>query len=134
MSSGNHIQPSVRQTMLSSLQHYGHSGIVDAARDLFMQIEGYPYDGMEKWYLYCRFMCMISLLSFKDKYNPLFYLEYFSIFFYICYYEYASVISNMKIFCWILTSLAKCLHATMFKSGNCEEDIFFCFNLLFMNF
>ena len=77
MSSGNHIQPSVRQTMLSSLQHYGHSGIVDAARDLFMQIEGYPYDGMGKWYLYCRFMCIISLLSFKDKYNPLFYLKVF---------------------------------------------------------
>ncbi|KAM7465520.1 hypothetical protein LguiB_013082 [Lonicera macranthoides] len=42
---GGHIQPSVKKTMLSSLQHYGHSGIVDAARDLFMQIEGYPYDG-----------------------------------------------------------------------------------------
>ncbi|KAK2991197.1 hypothetical protein RJ640_027169, partial [Escallonia rubra] len=39
-SSGNHIQPSVRQTVVSSLPHHAHSGIVEAARDLFMQIDG----------------------------------------------------------------------------------------------
>ncbi|XP_010522218.1 PREDICTED: uncharacterized protein LOC104800916 isoform X3 [Tarenaya hassleriana] len=33
------------QSMNSSFTHYGHSGIVEAARDLFMQIEGYPEFG-----------------------------------------------------------------------------------------
>ncbi|XP_052172832.1 uncharacterized protein LOC127788510 isoform X3 [Diospyros lotus] len=36
----NHIQPDVRHGVISSLPHYGHSGIVEAARDLFFQIEG----------------------------------------------------------------------------------------------
>ena len=38
--SSNHIHQDVRQKVISSLPHYGHSGIVEAARDLFMQIEG----------------------------------------------------------------------------------------------
>ncbi|PSS23989.1 Sn1-specific diacylglycerol lipase [Actinidia chinensis var. chinensis] len=36
----NRIHQDVRQKVISSLPHYGHSGIVEAARDLFMQIEG----------------------------------------------------------------------------------------------
>lgn len=36
----NHIHPDVRQRVISSMPHYGHSGIVEAARNLFMQIEG----------------------------------------------------------------------------------------------
>jgi hypothetical protein len=31
--------------MDTSRKHYGHSGIVEAARDLFMQIEGDPKSG-----------------------------------------------------------------------------------------
>lgn len=38
------IQADIRQTVLASFPHYGHSGIVEAARDLFMQIEGNPVD------------------------------------------------------------------------------------------
>ncbi|KAI8537711.1 hypothetical protein RHMOL_Rhmol09G0045900 [Rhododendron molle] len=36
----NHIHPDVRQRVISSMPHYGHSGIVEAARNLFMQIDG----------------------------------------------------------------------------------------------
>lgn len=38
--SSNQIHPNVRQSVTSSFPHYGHSGIVEAARDLFMQVEG----------------------------------------------------------------------------------------------
>ncbi|WJZ87987.1 hypothetical protein VitviT2T_007327 [Vitis vinifera] len=36
----NQIHPNVRQSVISSFPHYGHSGIVEAARDLFNQVEG----------------------------------------------------------------------------------------------
>lgn len=36
----DNIRPDVRQKVISSTPHYGHSGIVEAARDLFTQIEG----------------------------------------------------------------------------------------------
>ncbi|XP_038884280.1 diacylglycerol lipase-beta isoform X3 [Benincasa hispida] len=36
----DHIQPSVKQRIISSFPHHAHSGIVEAARDLYMQIEG----------------------------------------------------------------------------------------------
>ncbi|KAA8531338.1 hypothetical protein F0562_006047 [Nyssa sinensis] len=39
---GDNIHPDIRQNVVSSMPHYGHSGIVEAARDLFMQIEGNP--------------------------------------------------------------------------------------------
>ncbi|KAM1158445.1 hypothetical protein ACFXTH_031815 [Malus domestica] len=38
------IHPEVRQAVISSFPHHGHSGIVEATRDLFMQIEGSPRD------------------------------------------------------------------------------------------
>ncbi|XP_022150370.1 sn1-specific diacylglycerol lipase beta isoform X2 [Momordica charantia] len=36
----DHVQPNVKQKIISSFPHYAHSGIVEAARDLYMQIEG----------------------------------------------------------------------------------------------
>lgn len=39
-----HIAPSVRQTVLSTFPHYGHSGVVESARELYHQIEG-AYSG-----------------------------------------------------------------------------------------
>lgn len=41
---GMHIDPTMRQNVLSSFPHYGHSGIVEAARELYHQIEG-AYSG-----------------------------------------------------------------------------------------
>ncbi|KAJ4954802.1 hypothetical protein NE237_011585 [Protea cynaroides] len=38
----NHVSLDVKQTVVSSFPHYGHSGIVEAARELFMQIDGNP--------------------------------------------------------------------------------------------
>uniref|UniRef100_A0A1D1YGF4 Sn1-specific diacylglycerol lipase alpha n=1 Tax=Anthurium amnicola TaxID=1678845 RepID=A0A1D1YGF4_9ARAE len=38
----DHLSPEVRQRVLSSFPHYGHSGIVESARELFMQIDGQP--------------------------------------------------------------------------------------------
>ncbi|BBG93528.1 lipase class 3 family protein, partial [Prunus dulcis] len=38
------IDAEVRQSVISSFPHHGHSGIVEAARDLFMQIEVSPRD------------------------------------------------------------------------------------------
>ncbi|XP_007033999.2 PREDICTED: sn1-specific diacylglycerol lipase beta isoform X1 [Theobroma cacao] len=40
----SYIHPSVKQRVESSFPHYGHSGIVEAARDLYTQIEGYSGD------------------------------------------------------------------------------------------
>lgn len=37
-----HVRPSVRQRVISSFPHYGHAGIVESARELFMQIDGHP--------------------------------------------------------------------------------------------
>ncbi|KAG6748652.1 hypothetical protein POTOM_048581 [Populus tomentosa] len=36
----SHICPDVKRSVESSFPHYGHSGIVEAARDLYMQLEG----------------------------------------------------------------------------------------------
>jgi hypothetical protein len=38
--SSSHICPDVKRSVESSFPHYGHSGIVEAARDLYMQLEG----------------------------------------------------------------------------------------------
>ncbi|KAF7837101.1 sn1-specific diacylglycerol lipase beta isoform X1 [Senna tora] len=38
----NHIHSDVKRSVTSSFPHYGHSGIVEAAREIFMQIEGNP--------------------------------------------------------------------------------------------
>ncbi|KAK9289163.1 hypothetical protein L1049_017637 [Liquidambar formosana] len=40
----SHVHPDIRQRVISSFPHYGHSGIVEATRNLFMQIEGNPKD------------------------------------------------------------------------------------------
>ncbi|KAG8655553.1 hypothetical protein MANES_04G050700v8, partial [Manihot esculenta] len=37
---GKYIHPNVKQNVELSFPHYGHLGIVEAARDLYMQIEG----------------------------------------------------------------------------------------------
>ncbi|KAJ0977010.1 hypothetical protein J5N97_012484 [Dioscorea zingiberensis] len=44
LSISDHLPQSVRQRVLSSFPHYGHSGIVESARELFMQIDGQPGD------------------------------------------------------------------------------------------
>uniref|UniRef100_A0A7N0TTC8 Fungal lipase-like domain-containing protein n=1 Tax=Kalanchoe fedtschenkoi TaxID=63787 RepID=A0A7N0TTC8_KALFE len=36
----DHIHPDIRRQLHSSSPHYGHSGIVEAARDLFSQVDG----------------------------------------------------------------------------------------------
>lgn len=36
------LPPSVRETVMSTFPHYGHSGIVESARELFKQIDGHP--------------------------------------------------------------------------------------------
>ncbi|KNA18371.1 hypothetical protein SOVF_071440 [Spinacia oleracea] len=41
---GTYVDPTMRQTVLSSFPHYGHSGIVEAARELYHNIEG-AYSG-----------------------------------------------------------------------------------------
>ncbi|RDX62313.1 Sn1-specific diacylglycerol lipase alpha, partial [Mucuna pruriens] len=38
----NYIHSDIKRSVISSFPHYGHSGIVEAARELFMQIEGNP--------------------------------------------------------------------------------------------
>ncbi|XVF37801.1 hypothetical protein REPUB_Repub20aG0042200 [Reevesia pubescens] len=40
----SYIHPSIKQRVESSFPHYGHSGIVEAARDIYAQIEGYSGD------------------------------------------------------------------------------------------
>ncbi|XP_020533140.1 diacylglycerol lipase-beta isoform X2 [Jatropha curcas] len=40
INSSSHIHPNVKQNVELSFPHYGHYGIVEAARDLYMQIEG----------------------------------------------------------------------------------------------
>ncbi|KAH7521425.1 hypothetical protein FEM48_Zijuj07G0031800 [Ziziphus jujuba var. spinosa] len=40
VTSSSHIPLDLRQYLVSSFPHYGHSGIVETARDLFKQIEG----------------------------------------------------------------------------------------------
>lgn len=37
---GNHCDPCIRQRVVSSTPHYAHSGVVEAARDLYMQVDG----------------------------------------------------------------------------------------------
>ncbi|XP_030493158.2 uncharacterized protein LOC115709247 isoform X2 [Cannabis sativa] len=39
-----HVNPEIKQKVVSSFPHYGHSGIVEAARNLFIQIEGKDED------------------------------------------------------------------------------------------
>ncbi|GLU01082.1 hypothetical protein SLE2022_184080 [Rubroshorea leprosula] len=36
----NHINPEIRHHVESSFPHYGHSGVIEAARDLYEQVEG----------------------------------------------------------------------------------------------
>lgn len=49
----SNVHPDVKCSVDSFFPHYGHSGIVEAARDLFMQIDGTPcdYDSESKGYL-----------------------------------------------------------------------------------
>ncbi|XP_020090740.1 uncharacterized protein LOC109711847 isoform X1 [Ananas comosus] len=47
----------VRDSVLSSFPHYGHSGIVESARELFMKIDGQPGDKGQycNWRAQCQF-------------------------------------------------------------------------------
>ncbi|GAB4834161.1 hypothetical protein Ancab_032425 [Ancistrocladus abbreviatus] len=45
--SGDHIDSGVRQSIIASFPHYGHSGIIEAARELFEQIDGSSGDQSE---------------------------------------------------------------------------------------
>ncbi|XP_060179453.1 uncharacterized protein LOC132609483 isoform X1 [Lycium barbarum] len=42
---GNHFDPCIRQRVVSSTPHHAHSGVVEAARDLYMQVDGNSGDG-----------------------------------------------------------------------------------------
>ncbi|XP_016460829.2 uncharacterized protein LOC107784247 isoform X2 [Nicotiana tabacum] len=42
---GNHFDSCIRQRVVSSKPHYAHSGVVEAARDLYMQVDGNSEDG-----------------------------------------------------------------------------------------
>ena len=42
--SSSHVNSELKQSVVSSFPHYGHSGIVETARDLFTQIEGNAED------------------------------------------------------------------------------------------
>lgn len=42
--SSSHVHPDVKLSVESSFPHYAHSGILGAAHDLFMQIDGNPGD------------------------------------------------------------------------------------------
>ncbi|KAH0638217.1 hypothetical protein KY289_038132 [Solanum tuberosum] len=42
---GDHCDPCVRQRVVSSTPHYAHSGVVEAARDLYVQVDGNYGDG-----------------------------------------------------------------------------------------
>nr|XP_016508025.1 PREDICTED: uncharacterized protein LOC107825659 [Nicotiana tabacum] len=42
---GSHFDPCIRQRVVSSKPHYAHSGVVEAARDLYMQVDGNSEDG-----------------------------------------------------------------------------------------
>ncbi|KAF4365606.1 hypothetical protein F8388_007439 [Cannabis sativa] len=44
MINSGHVNPEIKQKVVSSFPHYGHSGIVEAARNLFIQIEGKDED------------------------------------------------------------------------------------------
>lgn len=44
LGSTGHLDPDLKQGIVSSSPHYGHSGIVEAARNLFRQIEGNDED------------------------------------------------------------------------------------------
>ncbi|CAK7348947.1 unnamed protein product [Dovyalis caffra] len=57
----SHIHPDVKQSVESSFPHYGHSGIVEAARDLYMQIEGNPADNVENYKMPIEVMNCTSL-------------------------------------------------------------------------
>ncbi|PHT28624.1 hypothetical protein CQW23_31757 [Capsicum baccatum] len=43
--SGDYFDPCIRQRVVSSSPHYAHSGVVEAARDLYMQVDGNGGDG-----------------------------------------------------------------------------------------
>lgn len=45
------VHPDVKQRVISSFPHYGHSGIVETARDLFLQVDGHPVDNNSTGFL-----------------------------------------------------------------------------------
>lgn len=49
--SNSHIQLDVKRRVDSSFPHYGHWGIVEAARELYMQVEGNPRDDCELFWI-----------------------------------------------------------------------------------
>lgn len=39
------MDPSIKEKLLSSFPRFGHSGIIESARELYSQIDGKPSDG-----------------------------------------------------------------------------------------
>lgn len=52
----NHIHSNIRKNVTSSFPHFGHSGIVEAAREVFMQIEGNPGEQGRKYFRFSKLM------------------------------------------------------------------------------
>lgn len=59
--SSNHVGPELKQSVLSSFPHYGHSGVVAAARNLFTQIEGNAEDD-GKYLIFCSFIVVLIVI------------------------------------------------------------------------
>ncbi|KAK9141358.1 hypothetical protein Scep_011039 [Stephania cephalantha] len=64
--SSDNVHPNVRQSIISSFPHYGHSGIVEAARELFIQIDGSPCDNVLKTPLGSFPRCWVMDVSVMD--------------------------------------------------------------------
>ncbi|KAI5599614.1 hypothetical protein POPTR_002G231534v4 [Populus trichocarpa] len=60
----SHIQPDVKRRVESSFPHYGHSGIVEAARDLYIQIEGDLADNGNQYFFLLHYLS--TKLSWKQ--------------------------------------------------------------------
>ncbi|XP_078181742.1 uncharacterized protein LOC144575468 isoform X1 [Carex rostrata] len=44
----NKMDPSIKEKLMSSFPRFGHSGIIESARELYSQIDGKPSDGVDK--------------------------------------------------------------------------------------
>lgn len=65
--SGNHCDPCIRQRVVSSTPHYAHSGVVEAARDLYMQVDGNCGNGIVHCFLYYLWISCFSVENLRDS-------------------------------------------------------------------
>ena len=68
----NYIHSNIKKNLTSSFPRYGHSGMVEAARELFMQIEGNP-EGPGKKYFNFFILTVLSSVELVQS-NCLFFL------------------------------------------------------------